>query len=77
MITQQQKHFNKKGEKMKKKNHEVRQAIEAAGIKYYEVAFKLDINDGNFSRKLRKELSAEEKDKIFKIIEEIKNERGD
>ncbi len=59
------------------KNIDIRQAIEAAGIKYYEVAFKLDINDGNFSRKLRKELSAEEKDKIFKIIEEIKNERGD
>jgi hypothetical protein len=59
---------------MEKKNHEVRQAIEAAGLKYYEVGFKLNLNDGNFSRKLRKELPLEEKEKIFKIIEELKNE---
>lgn len=59
------------------KNIDIRQAIEKAGIKYWQVAEKLNLNDGNFSRKLRKELSAEEKDKIFKIIEEIKNERGD
>jgi hypothetical protein len=41
------------------------------------VAEKLNLNDGNFSRKLRREFPPEEKDKIFKIIEEIKNERGD
>ena len=59
------------------KNIDIRQAIEKAGVKYWQVAAKINLNDGNFSRKLRKELSAEEKDKIFKIIEEIKNERGD
>ncbi len=59
------------------KNIDIRQAIEKAGIKYWQVAEKLNLNDGNFSRKLRREFPPEEKDKIFKIIEEIKNERGD
>lgn len=59
------------------KNIDIRQAIEKADIKYWQVAEKLNLNDGNFSRKLRREFPPEEKDKIFKIIEEIKNERGD
>jgi len=33
---------------------------------------KIGINDGNFSRKLRRELPQEEKDKIFRIIDELK-----
>ena len=37
-----------------------------------EVAEKLGMNDGNFSRKLRKELSSEEKAKIKAIIAELK-----
>jgi hypothetical protein len=59
------------------KNIDIRQAIEKADIKYWQVAEKLNLNDGNFSRKLRREFPPEEKDKIFKIIEELKNERGD
>lgn len=42
-------------------NIEVRTAIKEAGLKYWEVAEKLGMNDGNFSRKLRKELSDVEK----------------
>lgn len=57
------------------KNIDIRQAIEKADIKYWQVAEKLNLNDGNFSRKLRREFPPEEKDKIFKIIEEIKKER--
>ena len=33
---------------------------------------RLGITDGNFSRKLRKELSESEKEQIFKIIDDLK-----
>ena len=36
---------------------------------------KLGINDGNFSRKLRKELSKEETSKIMHYIDEIAREK--
>lgn len=58
-------------------NLDIRKSIEKSGLRYWEVAEKLNLNDGNFSRKLRREFPPEEKDKIFKIIEELKNERGD
>ncbi|MBO5462253.1 MAG: hypothetical protein J6A49_02970 [Clostridia bacterium] len=53
-------------------NIEIRQAIKNAKIKYWQVAEKMGINDGNFSRKLRKELPESEKTKILEIIENIK-----
>ena len=54
------------------KNKDIREAAKAAGVKLWQIAEKLGINDGNFSRKLRFELSEAEKAKIFKIIEELK-----
>ena len=54
------------------KNIEIREAAKAAGVKLWQIADKLGITDGNFSRKLRKELTAEEKTKIRAIIAEIK-----
>lgn len=59
---------------MRKTNIDVEVAIVRTGVKKYQIAEKLGINDGNFSRRLRKELSAEEKAKIFKIIKELKGE---
>ena len=53
-------------------NIEIRQAIKNEKIKYWQVAEKMGINDGNFSRKLRKELPKSEKTKILEIIENIK-----
>lgn len=55
-------------------NQEIRQAIEAAGIKYWQVAEKLGICDGNFSRKLRRELPQAEKDRILQAIVDAKTE---
>ena len=54
------------------KNKDIREAAKAAGVKLWQIAEKLGINDGNFSRKLRFELSETEKAKILKIIEELK-----
>ena len=56
------------------KNQDVRQAVKAAGLKLWQVASKLGINDGNFSRKLRHELSQTDKNRIYGIIEELKKE---
>jgi len=57
------------------KNIEVRDMAKRYGVYLYEVAERLKINDGNFSRKLRKELSEAEKEKIVDIIKQIVKER--
>ena len=57
-------------------NQDIRQAAGGAGVKLWQIADELGINDGNFSRKLRKELSAEEKAKIFEIIERLSKAVG-
>lgn len=54
------------------KNKDIREAAKAAGVKLWQIADKLGINDGNFSRKLRRELNTDEKENIFKIIAELK-----
>ena len=56
------------------KNIEVRSAAASAGVKLWQIADALGVNDGNFSRKLRKELPQAEKAKIFAIIESIPTE---
>jgi len=57
-------------------NLDIRNEIEKSGLKYWEVAYKLNINDGNFSRKLRKELPEAEKANIKMAIERLKKEKG-
>jgi len=52
----------------------IREKIISSGLKIWQVADKYGCNDGNFSRKLRKEFSADEAEKILKIINELKNE---
>lgn len=61
---------------MKKANLDVRERAASNGVMLWEIAERYGCNDGNFSRKLRRELSDEDKLKIFGIIEEIKSERG-
>lgn len=56
-------------------NHDIKEAAKRAGIKLWQIADKLGINDGNFSRKLRKELTPEEKQKIFDIIADLQREK--
>lgn len=54
-----------------KTNEDIRARAKRRGVKLWEIANGLGINDGNFSRKLRNEFSEEEKQKVFKIIDEI------
>lgn len=52
-------------------NQDVRLAAAGAGVKLWQVAEKLGIADCSLSRKLRRELPAEEKEKIFRVIREL------
>lgn len=52
-------------------NEDVRVKIISSGLKMWQVADALGIQDGSLSRKLRKELSYEEKEKIFAAIDRL------
>lgn len=52
-------------------NVDIRRAAGGAGVKLWQIAEALNISDCSLSRKLRKELTADEKEEIFKIIEEV------
>lgn len=56
-------------------NREIRQYAQDKNVYLWQIAMKLGINDGNFSRKLRKELSKEETSKIMHYIDEIAREK--
>lgn len=52
-------------------NQDVRRTAAGAGVKLWQIAEALGIADCSLSRKLRRELSAEEKEKIFGIIQDL------
>lgn len=54
-------------------NTDIKEIAKKSNIKLWQIADKLQISDITFSKKLRKELSKEEKEKIKSIIKEIKN----
>lgn len=55
-----------------KANNDIRKAAKDSGIYLWQIAEKYGCNDGNFTRKLRFELSQPEKDRILAIIEQLK-----
>ena len=55
-------------------NIDVRRAAAGNGVWLWLVADALGIADAQLSRKLRKELPDDEKEKIFEIIQEISAE---
>ncbi len=57
------------------KNIDIRLYASRRGVRLWEIAEKLTLQDSNFSRKLRKELPADEKERIKGIIDEIVKER--
>lgn len=52
-------------------NKDLRSAAGACGVRLWQIADALGISDSAFSRKLRKELPQEEKDKILAVIEQL------
>lgn len=57
-------------------NAEIRKAAKSAGVYLWEIAERIGINDGNFSRKLRRELPTEEQEKILGVINALAAERA-
>lgn len=57
---------------MTDKNLDIKKAAREAGVKLWKIAQLYGVSDSVFSRKLRKDLPAEEKARIFGIIEELK-----
>lgn len=55
-------------------NIDVRRAAAGSGVRLWQGADALGIADAQLSRKLRKELPDEEKQKIFEIIRNISAE---
>lgn len=52
-------------------NQDIKNYAKAKGVRLLQIAEVLHINDGNFSRKLRKELSETQKEEIVRIIDEL------
>lgn len=57
---------------MEQSNSDIRKDVKQVGLKLWQIADRLGITDGNFSRKLRKELTPQDKAKIRAIINELK-----
>lgn len=55
-------------------NQDIRETAEKSGVRLWQIAEALGVADCNFSRKLRRELPQEEKEKIFSIIEKLAQE---
>ena len=56
------------------KNIEVRTSAAQSGIRHWEIAEKLGISEGTFCRKLRRELSEQEKQRILCVIQQLQKE---
>lgn len=61
---------------MKIRNLDIRAAAKESGVRLWEIADELGILDVSFSRKLRKELSTEEKARIYAIIAQLSDAEG-
>lgn len=57
-------------------NEQIKNHAKAKGVKLWEVAYRYGVSDGNFSRKLRRELSNVEKQQLIDIIDQLARERG-
>lgn len=53
------------------KNQDIREKAKNSNVRLWQIADKLGMTDGTFSKKLRKELTDKEKQNIFAIIDEL------
>ena len=57
------------------KNEWIREMAKSKGILLWQIADRLGITDGNFSRRLRHEMTQEEQERIRVIINELAEEQ--
>lgn len=60
---------------MQKANADIRAMAHGAGVPLWQIAERLGCNDGNLSRKLRRELPDSQKARILEIIESLAQEK--
>ena len=53
------------------KNQEIRNIAKMKGVYLWEIAERLNMSEPSMTRKLRRELPADEKQHIFSLIDEI------
>lgn len=56
-------------------NNDIRMMARNQDVRLWQIADKLNMQDSNFSKMLRKELPSEKKEHTYKIINEIAKER--
>jgi len=59
---------------MEARNLDIRKFAKSRNIRLWQIAEALEMTDGSFSRKLRKELPDEEKAGIRRIVEKLARE---
>ena len=57
------------------KNKEIRICAMEHGVKLWEIAKQMEISPETLSRRLRRELSTEEKEQMIQAIREVSHER--
>lgn len=57
------------------KNQDIREEIAKENLKLWQIAERYGCSDGNFSRKLRREFTPEQKTKVRQIIADLVKER--
>ena len=56
-------------------NNDIRTAAKQHGVRLWEVAERLNVSEPTITRKLRRELPADEKQRIISLIDEISAEK--
>ncbi len=59
---------------MKSPNSEIRAKAKMHDVKMWQIAKSLKISEAQFYRYLRKDLSADEKEKVLAVIDQLKEE---
>lgn len=57
------------------RNEGIRESAKSKGVLLWKIADRLGITDGNFSRKLRHELTLQEQEKVLQIIDELSKDK--
>lgn len=61
----------------KRANLDIRRAVEDAGFYLWQVAEEIGCTDGTFSRKMRTEMTSEQKATVFHALDQLKKRRAE
>ena len=56
-------------------NDTIKEYAKVCGVKLWQIAERLGMQDSNFSKKLRHQLTLDEEQKICKIIDDLANSK--